>query len=78
MILKGGWRCVSVVDGAPLEAMAGHRPTLMLSAMSLDMTQQVSLAVHSASEETTSLGGIEHAQQANVTIFYVMGMYIAV
>ena len=42
MILKGGWRCVSVVDGAPLEAMAGHRPTLMLSAMPLDMTQQVS------------------------------------
>ena len=49
MILKGGWRCVSVEDGAPLEAMAGLRPTLMLSAMPLDMRQQVNLAVHGAS-----------------------------
>ena len=73
MILKGGWRCVSVEDGAPLEAMAGPRPTLMLSAMPLDMRQQVNLAVRSASIYSTSLGGIERAQRANL-IFYVMGM----
>ena len=49
---------------------------VVCNALGYEITSKLSCS-YSASEETTSLGDIEHAQQANV-IFYVMGMYIAV